>query len=203
MSFSLLATSLLETLKNWDNQLFTLINGNLTNGFFDSLMPFMRNAINWAPLYLFVAAFAVINFKKNGWWWVLFLLATVAMTDMIGNYGFKHNFQRLRPCNNPELGTTIRMMVDYCSGGFSFTSNHAANHFGMATFFYFTARPFIKYAWLGFVWAGLVGYAQIYVGVHYPFDVLGGTALGLIIGTFTGKLYHKRYGISIFDKQPM
>lgn len=120
-----------------------------------------------------------------------------------GTYLFKHNFHRLRPCSDPDLLFQVRLLTDRCSGGYSFTSNHAANHFGMATFFFITFRSVLKkWAWIGFLWAGLIAYAQVYVGVHYPLDVLCGALLGLILGLLTGKVFNKRYGFAIFDSQP-
>ncbi len=185
-----------------DQSLFWIINSQWTMDSLDSFMPFMREALNWAPLYMFLIAFALINFKAKGGWWVLFMLVTVALTDMTGNYLFKHNFERIRPCLDPDLTTTTRLLVDYCSRGFSFSSNHAANHMGMATFFYLTTRKWLgKWALIGFVCALTIGYAQIYVGVHYPFDVLVGNLIGLLLGSFTAHLFIKRYGFVIFDSQ--
>lgn len=200
--FVLLQSTLLNILKEWDQWLFIIINSSFTNPVFDSVMPFLRNSLNWAPLYLFLIVLATYNFKAKGWWWVLFLLVTVSMTDMIGARVLKAGFERLRPCSDPDFWTHVRLLVDHCSGGYSFTSNHAANHFGVASFFYFTFRPVFRHAWISFAWAAAISYAQIYVGVHYPGDVLGGTLLGLAVGTFTARLFNKRFGFAIFGQQP-
>ena len=102
---------------------------------------------------------------------------------MTGTYVFKHGFERLRPCNDPEFTDHVRLVIKHCGGGYSFLSNHAANHFGMAVFFFITLRHvFRKWAWLVFVWAGLIAFAQVYVGVHYPLDVLCGALLGMVFG---------------------
>jgi undecaprenyl-diphosphatase len=201
--FSLLQISFPERLKEWDQWLFIKLNSVLTNPVLDTLMPFLRNGSHWAPLYLFLAVFVLINFKGKGAWWMLFFIATVAFTDMTGTYLFKHNFERFRPCSDPDFYFHVRLLVNRCSGGYSFTSNHAANHFGMATFFFITFYPVIKkWAWIAIAWAALIAYSQVYVGVHYPSDVLGGALLGLLAGTLTGKLFNKRYGFPIFDNQP-
>lgn len=184
-----------------DRWLFEWINIKLANVPFDSLMPLMRNAFTWGPLYLFIVSFTVINFKRNGWWWLALVLATAACTDIVGARIFKEGFERLRPCNDPEMIGHVRMVLGRCSGGFSFVSNHAINHFGIAAFFFVTFRSFFRYAWALFVWAGIIGFAQIYVGVHYPFDVLFGTLLGLLIGSLSGNLFNKKFGFPIFDKQ--
>jgi len=200
--FTPLQISILGRIKEWDQWLFIKINSVLINPVFDVLMPFLRNGTHWAPLYLFLGILAIVNFRSKGGWWILFFIATVALTDMTGTYLFKHNIERLRPCRDPDFYFRVRLLVDACSGGNSFTSNHAANHFGMATFFFVTFYPVIKkWAWLAFLWAGLIAYAQIYVGVHYPSDILAGTLIGLLIGTLTGKLFNKRYGFTIFDNQ--
>lgn len=192
-----------QKLEQWDQWLFIQLNSVWTNPVFDSLMPFLRNGKNWAPLYLFLGVFAILNFSRKGIWWCVFFLVTVALTDMTGTYVFKHTIERMRPCSDADFSSHVRLLVSYCSGGFSFVSNHAANHFGLAAFFFTTMKPVLpKWAPAGLVWAGLIAYAQVYVGVHYPLDVLAGTLLGLIFGTITGRLFNKRYGFAIFGNQP-
>jgi membrane-associated phospholipid phosphatase len=201
--FYLLQSGFLNKLEQLDQWLFIKLNSGLANPFFDDLMPFMRNGINWAPLYLFLAVFAVLNFKRKGGWWILFFVATVALTDMIGNNVFKQNFGRDRPCADLDFSEHVRLLINCVGKGNSFISNHAANHFGMAMFFFITFRPVLKkWVWIGFLWAALIAFAQVYVGIHYPSDVFAGALLGLLAGTITGKLFNKRYGFAIFDNQP-
>jgi len=191
-------------LELWDQWLFTLINSDWTSSFLDPIMLFVRNPLHWAPLYLFIFVFVMMNFKAKGLWWAVFLLATVALTDMVGNYVFKHGFQRTRPCNDQDFAMHVRLLVDRCGAGYSFVSNHAANHFGMAVFFFITFRRVIgKWVWLGLVWAGLVAYSQVYVGLHYPLDVLGGALLGVVFGITTATVFNKRFGFGIFGNQPV
>ncbi|MET0394115.1 MAG: phosphatase PAP2 family protein [Chitinophagaceae bacterium] len=200
----LLQLTFWQTLEQADQWLFIKLNNDWTNPVFDSIMPFMRNGKNWAPLYLFLGVFALLNFKRTGIWWCVFFLVTAALTDMTGTQLFKHQFERLRPCSDPDFRQQVRLLVDYCSGGFSFISNHAANHFGLAAFFYITLKPVLgKWAAAGFVWATLIVYAQVYVGVHYPLDVLAGAIVGLILGTITGRVFNKRFGFAIFGNQPI
>ncbi|HEY1871670.1 MAG TPA: phosphatase PAP2 family protein, partial [Chitinophagaceae bacterium] len=177
--------TILQNLESFDRWLFHKINGQWTNPFFDFIFLFFRQANFWMPLYLFVFVFVIANFKRNAWWWVIFFVCTVALTDMTGTRVFKHVFERLRPCNDPGFAPSVRLLLNECAGGYSFVSNHAANHFGLATFFYFTMRNYIpKWAWIGWVWAFSIGYAQIYVGIHYPLDVVGGAILGILFGSF-------------------
>jgi membrane-associated phospholipid phosphatase len=198
----LLESGLWHKLEQFDQWLFIKVNSGMANPFFDAVMPFMRQSINWAPLYLFLGVFAVLNFKSKGLWWALFFIATVAITDMIGTRVLKHSIQRLRPCGDPDFYYRVRLVVEYCSNGFSFTSNHAANHFGLATFFYITMHHVLgKWATIGFIWASMIAFAQVYVGVHYPLDVLAGSLLGILVGTLTGRLFNNRYRFVIFENQ--
>jgi undecaprenyl-diphosphatase len=200
--FFLSFLSIWQQLEKLDQWIFIQVNTGFANPFFDVLMPFMRYPLNWAPLYVFLGAFALLNYKGKGAWWILFFIITIALTDMTGNYIFKHNIRRIRPCGDPDFFFNVRLLVDHCSTGYSFVSNHAANHFGLATFFFLTARPIIKnWALVAFAWAALVAYSQVYVGIHYPSDVLGGAILGLLLGGLTGTFFNKRFGFAIFDKQ--
>ena len=92
----LLAT-LLQKLEQWDKDLFVKINSHWTNPFFDTVMPYLRKSIYWAPLYMFILVFVLANYKIKGYWWVVFFLITVSLTDMSGVYLFKYNFHRIRP----------------------------------------------------------------------------------------------------------
>ncbi len=192
-----------ETLIRWDQSLFEKINSDWSNPFFDAIMPFLRTSVNWIPLYA-IALFVVLY--KYGWkglWWALFFVATVALTDSTGTYLFKHNIERLRPCRDPEFSVHVRLVLKQCAGGYGFISNHAANHFGMAFFFLISFRRVIgNWVWLAVAWAFLIAYAQVYVGVHYPFDVAAGALLGTGFGLLTGYIFNKRAGFVIFDDQP-
>ncbi len=198
----MLAAGFWKTLIEWDQSLFKKINNDWANPFFDALMPFLRNALYWIPLYLFIIVFVLLNFKTKGIWWIVFFLCTAALTDMIGTYVFKHNFQRLRPCADPDFYMQVRLVLNRCAGGYSFTSNHAANHFGMAAFFFVTFRHLLKkWGITALIWAALIAYAQVYVGVHYPLDVLMGAIIGTALGISTGTIFNKRFHFAIFDTQ--
>jgi undecaprenyl-diphosphatase len=93
-------------------------------------------------------------------------------------------------------------LLKYCSGSYSFVSNHAANHFGIATFAFLTFKgTFKKWMYLAYIWAFFIAYAQVYVGVHYPFDTLGGAVLGVLAGLLTSWFYHKKWGRLNLDNQ--
>lgn len=190
-----LAAGFWHSIIEWDHSLFRTVNTGMANPVFDEVMPFMRNSINWIPLYLFLIVFVLVNFKQKGAWWILFFLVTVSLCDMTGTKLFKYTFLRTRPCNSEEFIGHIRLLVT-CPSGYGFTSNHAANHFGMATFIFLTFRRFMgKWALLAFLWAGMIAFAQVYVGIHYPGDVVAGSMLGLIYGSLTAWLFNKQFGL--------
>ena len=195
MDSTVLAVSIWQRLEAWDQKLFQLLNSEWTNPFFDSVLPFFRNSVFWAPLYLFVLVFITVNYGAKGWLWSICFICTVAITDVVGAQVFKEAFRRLRPCRDPVMMDQVRLLLKQCSGSFSFVSNHAANHFGIATFAFLTFRGiFKKWMLLAFVWALFVAYAQVYVGVHYPLDTLGGAVLGILAGSLTAWIFHYKWG---------
>lgn len=185
---------MLELLLQLDRKLFQFVNQTASNSLFDVLMPFFRNQYTWVPIYLFLLVFVFVNFKQKAWWWILFFLATFALTDLISQQVVKQIFDRPRPCMDALSADTVRMLIR-CSDGFSFVSSHATNHFGISMFLYQTMKHFGKpWIWLAFVWAALVCYAQVYVGAHFPLDVVGGALLGSFLGWFTSRNYIKQFG---------
>lgn len=184
-------------LQHFDEKTLELVNNRMSNPLFDELMPFLRNSMHWIPLYLFLLVFALLNFRGKGAWWSIFFLLTVGLTDYIGTHLFKYGFERIRPCNIPELASQLRLRVA-CPSGYGFMSNHAGNHFGMATFIFFTLNRLIpRWAWLAFVWAAFIGYAQVYVGVHYPLDVLFGMLWGFTAGYLTSRVFNRYFRLEL------
>ena len=189
-------TLLMEQVFNFDRRLLHLVNYDWHNGFFDWLMPWLRNSLLWAPLYLFMIVFTVVNYKKTGWWWVLLALCTVTISDLVSSRLIKENIFRLRPCNDPAFTEWLRVLVGYRPQSSSFTSSHAANHFAMAMFIYSTFKMhFKKWPALFFLWAFSICYAQVYVGVHYPLDVTSGALIGILIGYLPALFFNRNYGL--------
>ncbi|CAN5792151.1 phosphatase PAP2 family protein [soil metagenome] len=177
-----------------DKQLFKLINGQWHNDFFDAITPFLRNSNSWMPLYLFLLLFALVNFKKNTWWWIFFAAGTVVLCDFLSSDIIKEHFFRLRPCNDPDLADTVRVLVTYRPQSSSFISSHASNHFAMAAFFYFTLKQFFgKWGLLFFAWAAAICFSQVYVGVHFPVDVICGGLIGFVFGYLSARSFNKNY----------
>ena len=157
----------------------------------------MRNSEAWYPLYLFLILLALINHKKTGWWWVAFAAGTVLVANFVSSNLIKDHVWRLRPCNNPEFSSWINILVGYRPQSSSFTSSHAANHFAMAMFSYLTLRKrYGKWPWVFFLWAATISFAQVYVGVHYPIDIIAGGLIGMIIGYLSGKLFNRHYSLA-------
>ena len=179
---------MLEQLIQFDQNLFFTINHGLSNSFFDWLMPALRNRFFWTPLYLFIIIFSIRTYGKQGWIMILFLALTFGCTDFISSSLIKPTVQRLRPCNDPEIKSDVKNLVD-CGSGYSFPSSHASNHFGLAVFLivlFFSKWKLILP--MGLLWAASISFAQVYVGVHYPIDILAGAMLGGMIGFIMGKI---------------
>jgi undecaprenyl-diphosphatase len=175
-----------------DKALFSNINGKWTSALLDKIMPWVRTSNNWIPLYIALLVFIIYHWKTNAWKWVLLAIVNVGLTDQISSSIFKPLFHRLRPCADPEIMNQSRLLLEHCSGGFSFTSSHAANHFGIAVFIFMTLQPLLKnYRFLFLGWAAIIAYAQVYVGVHYPLDIFFGSLIGIVVGYFNGKIFLK------------
>lgn len=202
MSTPVLLNSFLENAWEWlrylDTRLFLKINTEWTSSFLDSVFPWYREANAWVPLYLFLIVFAFMNFKQKAIPWILFAVLTATLTDQISSSLIKNWIARPRPCRDELFMSQVRLILNNCSGGYSFPSSHATNHFGFAMFLFLTLRPILKqWVWLFFVWAATICYGQVYVGVHYPLDVLCGAILGTAIGYLTATFFNKKIGLSL------
>lgn len=191
-----------SSIEQWDTWLFLKINTQWTNGFFDNVFPWWREANAWVPLYLFLVVFAFLNFKQKAWAWILFIIVTLTLTDQISAHLLKNLFERIRPCRDEALLSQVRLIVNNCSGGYSFPSSHATNHFGFAIFLFLTLGQVIKkWKWVFIAWAASICYGQVYVGVHYPVDVLCGAMLGCGLGYVTGWFYNKKIGMLLISNE--
>jgi len=184
----------LQPILQFDHWLFTKINQQWTNSFFDGVLPFLRESEIWLPFYLFLLVFATINFGRFGWWWSLALIMTAVISDLASSSLVKQFIFRYRPCRDPIIGDQVRLLVNYCPKSSSFTSSHACNHFAVSIFIFLTLKQTSKWWALVFLWAFIISYAQVYVGVHYPLDVACGTILGCIIGYCMKTFFTKQFG---------
>ncbi|WP_291401847.1 phosphatase PAP2 family protein [Daejeonella sp.] len=179
---------MIDQLVQFDRDLFFAINHGLSNGFFDWLMPILRDRYTWVLLYLFIIVFSIKNYGKQGFIMILFLAMTFGISDFLSSSVIKPSVQRLRPCNETEIKIKVNNLVD-CGTGYSFPSSHATNHFAIAVFlimmFYHKWKIILP---IGILWAASISFAQIYVGVHYPIDILTGRLLGSSIGLGMSKI---------------
>ena len=174
-----------------DQQLFFFINNNCHTAFFNSLMPYWRSMYFWIPLYAFFITLIVEKFEKNGWIYLLALALTITISDTVSSKIIKKSVERARPCNNEQLKNQVKLLV-HCGSGYSFPSSHATNHFAVAIFVIFTFAARKKWLkWTLIVWASSIALGQVYVGVHYPLDIICGGILGSIIGWGMAFLYKK------------
>lgn len=182
---------MIDQIVHIDQEIFLAINQGLSNPVFDWLLPILRNPYTWAPLYLFLVIFFIKTYGKTGILIVLMTLATFGASDAVSSHLIKKSVKRVRPCNDIEFKEEVNIRVR-CGSGFSFTSSHATNHFALAFFWIALFRRKWKHAmWLCITWATLISVSQIYVGVHYPFDILCGAILGILIGIATGYIFKK------------
>ncbi len=178
-----------EILMYLDYNTWYYVNTVWHNDFLDALVPFFRNQWTWVPLYLFLLVFMLKNFGYRGVLWCLFFVGTFAISDQISAHFLKPIFQRVRPCNDPNLASLVHIIVP-CGSGYSFPSSHAANHFSLGIFSALTLRHSVRWIWpIALFWAFSVSYAQVYVGVHFPLDVAFGGLLGAGVGVITAKLF--------------
>ncbi|AUC86627.1 phosphatase PAP2 family protein [Polaribacter sp. ALD11] len=144
----------------------------------------------WLPFYLILASFLIWKYKKNSILMILLIGILITMSDQLASGFFKPFFERLRPSQNPDLEGKLHFVNNYKSGKFGFISSHAANVFSLAFYLTLVARKKLK--WIPFVlipWAIFVSISRIYLGVHYPTDILVPIILSIPIALIVSKLY--------------
>ena len=178
-----------DWLDHIDKIAFTFIHRDMSTRWLDFIMLLLRNQYTWVPLYIFMLYWIFRLDRSTALKFVSLTLLTFAITDFTSGTVLKYHFERLRPCYDEDLTTVIRGIIG-CGGKYSFPSSHAANHFGLATFWYFTIWHVKqqKWHWLWF-WAFAIGLAQVYVGKHFPLDIVGGAVLGIFSGLIVFKLF--------------
>lgn len=174
--------SFFQQMLHLDYQLTFLMNRKMVHPVLDDLFLLMRESIFHVPLYVFIIIYSFQVFGKKAIWWVLVAISLIALCDLLSSHVIKAYFNRPRPCRDPFMAGQIRFLARYCGANGSFTSSHAVNHFAFATYVASTMRGISKWFNLLFVWAFAIAYAQVYVGVHYPSDVLAGAFLGIVFG---------------------
>jgi|GEM_PF-76640 membrane-associated phospholipid phosphatase len=185
--------SLFQWLIRADRSAFVRIQRATGQPVLDFLMLVLRNPYTWIPLYAFLLYFAWSKAKKLFWLFILCSVACVGITDSVTARIFKPLFARPRPCHDPQLQPLIRHLLD-CGGWYSFPSNHASNHFGLAACWFGMVWAMTRRTWHWlWIWAALICFAQVYVGKHYPLDVLGGAIFGSAVGLLMAGIFRKAW----------
>lgn len=170
---------MIEKILDLDRQLFMLLNG-WGSQTYDGLWLFITKQINWIPLFILLGYLIVKKLgARQSLILVIFVALLIAITDQSTNL-VKNSFHRLRPSNNPDINLLIRVVQKRNS--FSFFSGHAANTMAVATMLFLLMKRYYKYFWLIFFWPLIFAYSRIYLGLHYPSDILCGYLFGLLTG---------------------
>ncbi len=165
----------MQALLQLDIDLFLFLN-SLHSNTLDPIMAFVTSREVWFPCYMLLILWLLVKKQMKGVFMLASILLAVIVSDQICSSLLKPLVGRLRPCHSPELKGLVHLVTE-CGGRYSFCSSHAANSFALATSLYlFLGRNI--FTLLVFIWAIIVSYSRIYVGVHYPADVLAGAAIG-------------------------
>jgi len=173
-------------LERFDQQLFLFIN-SLNSPFFDQVMHAISGKLIWVPLYLSILIFLGVKYKRKFLVILIFIILAASLADQ-SSVLVKNIVLRLRPCHQPSLTGIVHLVNGECGGLYSFVSSHATNSFDVA----FLSLLFIKKRWYTIsiiLWASVIGYSRIYLGVHYPGDVICGSIMGAFIGWSMYQLY--------------
>ena len=183
----------LTNIQSIDAQILFWIHRHLHSEIGNAVIPYLRIPILWLPLYLIIVGYFIKKWKTRFWIPLLFLGATVGFCDFVSVHAFKKQVERPRPCHTYENDTRLEMLIP-CGGRYGFISTHAANHMAIAVFlFILFGRNNSKLKWLWILWAFSIGFAQVYVGVHYPLDVICGFVFGGLIGYISVNLFRKYF----------
>ncbi|MDX1407761.1 MAG: phosphatase PAP2 family protein [Saprospiraceae bacterium] len=186
---------MLEALLDIDTDLLIWVHNHLHADWLNAWVPLLREKWLWVPVYIFLILFMILNFQRSGVVWVLLLLFAVGLADTTSSKVIKRSVKRVRPCHVEQVESRIETLVP-CGGKYAFTSSHAANHFAVACFLIFTLGKRIRrIRWPALVWAASICFAQVYVGVHYPLDVVFGALLGTLIARGVAWYFNRKWSL--------
>lgn len=179
----------MEEIIQEDKSLFLFLN-TLGNSTFDQFWIMVSGTFVWVPLYIIFLYFLYKTYKPKALLYILlFILIGVTVSDQLATI-FKLGIERFRPCHDPSLEHQMRIVQ--CGGNFGFYSAHASNTFFLASYLSILFKNKLKnFTFLVFAWAAFVSYSRIYLGVHFPLDILTGAAMGFLLGGFFATLAKK------------
>ena len=180
---------MLDYLKNIDESLFLFLNG-LHNDVFDFIMHWITYQQTWYLFYLLLVIWMFWKYKQNAFIPILVIILAITISDQFTSSFMKPFFERLRPCHDPAISHLVHV-VDGCGGQYGFASSHASNSFVLATLLFLFFRTKFKYTSILFIWAVVVAYSRIYVGVHFPGDIIVGAIAGFMVGLILFYFYSK------------
>lgn len=179
----------METLNRWDTALFLWLNGQHAR-WLDPVMFYLSDRNFWLPFYALFIGWLFWRLRRQAWGLLLAIALTVALGDQLTSSLLKPLTHRLRPCHEPAINQWVHVVYE-CGGRFGFASSHASNSFGFAMLMWLLlGRRFPALAGL-FAWAAVVSYSRIYVGAHYPLDILAGTGIGTLSAMMIAFFYKK------------
>lgn len=175
-----------------DKELLLLINGSGSETQ-DQLWLLISYKWSWVFFYAILLYLIYRSFgPRNTLMIIIGVAVTITLSDMLSVHLFKEQFQRLRPCHDPSISHLLRSVQGKCGGQFGFISSHASNTMGLATLLITVGYRQWGFPILSMIlWSAIVGYSRIYLGVHYPSDVMGGFIFGGVLGVIIGQALNR------------
>ncbi|MDZ7737533.1 MAG: phosphatase PAP2 family protein [Bacteroidales bacterium] len=166
-------------MEKFDQDIFLFLN-SINSPWWDNVMVLISSKLLWVPLYAFILLMLGMKYKRSLLLIIPIIILTVTASDQLSVHAFKEVFERLRPCHEPALSGLVHTVNNKCGGSYGFVSSHAANSFAVAVL----SLGLLRKKWFTAVilfWAAVVSYSRVYLGVHYPGDIIGGALLGTLI----------------------
>lgn len=186
---------MIEELIEIDKKILVFLNG-FHSPVLDPVMLLITKTFFWIPLYVFLIFLLFKNYRKEAWFILVGAALTILLCDQITSTFMKPFFARLRPSQDPTMQSLLHLVDGYRGGLYGFASSHAANTLGVSLFVWLNLRSVYRWIGLIFIWAIVMTYTRIYLGVHYPGDILVGAMIGLVcgwIGFKASEYLRKRY----------